>query len=465
MQQLAVFLAGLFTVAALAGCLGSEPKERGDGEEPPAEVWEEGLLVQDLGPVTAKAAAGALSMIVAREPASVQLPQDALLFQDGKFSRPPQGGLELAANGTLNFLAPPGLTNLTILVEGEEIVVRTPYNGTSEFVSGWSAIHLEEVQAALFPNRQPGRPNYVAAQQYYKAWFERHGFAVTIEEFLNTATSAAGCTPRCPNTAANVVAYRKGTLTPERILAFGAHYDMVPNTKHAAFDDTSGVVEVLELARVFANVTTQHSLLFGLWGGEESGLVGSNVWAHSNPDKIALMTTYVNLDVSALAWPAPYVNPVPVFSSAGPDGPMAERVNAGVARAWTMAGFPEEMIQYRQVGRGQAPGQVGGGGGVDAQSDHTSFIAAGVPSTFLFTSNVSAVFAIFHSPRDTLENMTLLALDGTRPQDDPGALANWTAEQWALGRETLARSLGTFQWTSFYFVLQAELGDYNPRVR
>lgn len=179
------------------------------------------------------------------------------------------------------------------------------------------------------------------------------------------------------------------------------------------------------------------------------------MWAHSNPHRIAVMKSYVNLDVSALAWPAPLPKPDPAISSSGPDGPIADRMNEAMARAWAAAGFPDDMIQYRHVGSGQAEG------GVDAQSDHTSFIAAGVPSTFVYTSNLTAAFALIHSEQDTLDNMTVFAGTGLLPQDKPDPLP---PAEWAAAEEALAKSFATFQWVAFYYAVQTDLSGWDPRT-
>lgn len=262
MERLAVLVAGIVTLAGLAGCLGSDDeKEGGDAPAPPARVFENGLLVQEFvspygEPFVAKAAAGALTEITFEASESVSLPEGTLLFRDGRFEAITVAGVNLEANETLRFLVPPGAANVTAVVAHRDFVIETPYNATAEFVSGAMAVHLEKVQEDRFPHRTPGMPNYALAQQYFSEWFERLGYEVTIEPVPNTCPPPPAGNLVCPASIVNVVAYRQGTLTPERILAFGAHYDMVPQTTHAAFDDTSGTVEVLELARAFANVTT-----------------------------------------------------------------------------------------------------------------------------------------------------------------------------------------------------------------
>ena len=52
------------------------------------------------------------------------------------------------------------------------------------------------------------------------------------------------------------------------------HYDTVIGAP-GANDDGSGTVLTLEIARVLAELPTEATLRFALWGSEEQGLIGS----------------------------------------------------------------------------------------------------------------------------------------------------------------------------------------------
>jgi hypothetical protein len=69
----------------------------------------------------------------------------------------------------------------------------------------------------------------------------------------------------------NVYAEKRGTTHPDEIIAVVAHYDITDTTEEGAADDASGVGVVLELARVFANVPTDRTILFLLTDSEEFG--------------------------------------------------------------------------------------------------------------------------------------------------------------------------------------------------
>ena len=59
----------------------------------------------------------------------------------------------------------------------------------------------------------------------------------------------------------------------------GAHMDGI-GYGEAANDDGSGTALVMELARIFSapEVTTDVSIRFALWNGEEGGLKGANAY-------------------------------------------------------------------------------------------------------------------------------------------------------------------------------------------
>jgi acetylornithine deacetylase/succinyl-diaminopimelate desuccinylase-like protein len=70
-----------------------------------------------------------------------------------------------------------------------------------------------------------------------------------------------------------------GSARPHEMYILGAHMDGI-GYGQAANDDGSGTALVMELARVFSapDVTTEVSIRFALWNGEEGGLKGSRAY-------------------------------------------------------------------------------------------------------------------------------------------------------------------------------------------
>ena len=89
---------------------------------------------------------------------------------------------------------------------------------------------------------------------------------------------------------ANIIAERKGVVSPEKVVVFGAHLDSTAGSPWGsesdcpgADDDGSGTAALLELARVTAGLPLSYTVRFCHFTGEEQGLWGS--YAYS--DKVA----------------------------------------------------------------------------------------------------------------------------------------------------------------------------------
>lgn len=105
----------------------------------------------------------------------------------------------------------------------------------------------------------------------------------------------------------NVIARKTGTRFPNQKIVIGAHYDNIIwpvnptplDTVHGADDDGSGIVALLEMARLTANMNFEYTIEFAAWDNEEIGLYGSRFYSDSaliNGDSIK---TYINIDMIA----------------------------------------------------------------------------------------------------------------------------------------------------------------------
>ena len=74
-------------------------------------------------------------------------------------------------------------------------------------------------------------------------------------------------------TCKNLVVTKIGTVHPNTFVIVCGHYDSIVGT--GTNDNGSGVVSILEVARLLRNVPTEHSIRFINFAGEEDGLVGS----------------------------------------------------------------------------------------------------------------------------------------------------------------------------------------------
>lgn len=80
-------------------------------------------------------------------------------------------------------------------------------------------------------------------------------------------------------TCKNLILTKVGTLYPNTYVIVCGHYDSVVGT--GTNDNGSGVVSILEVARLLQNIPTEYSIKFINFSGEEDGLIGSQHYVSS----------------------------------------------------------------------------------------------------------------------------------------------------------------------------------------
>jgi len=115
-------------------------------------------------------------------------------------------------------------------------------------------------------------------------------------------------------TSRNVLAKLPGTTHADEIVMFGAHWDAYGEGKPdasgktirpGANDDALGVAGLLEIARAAAKAPrSERSLVFGLWTGEERGLLGSETYAADPVYPSAKTVANLTLDILQTAGPS-----------------------------------------------------------------------------------------------------------------------------------------------------------------
>lgn len=459
-MRLTLFLAFALAAGGLAGCIGSlDPAEPQDAA---ASATATTFLLDDAIELHAVAARANLSFIhlaSGADDATLAFPPGVLVKTEEGRLVPALEPVALANGGSVEFLAPYGATEITVEFSagGKTFPLDVPVTDGDALFSGDLAVELLKVQRDQFPHRSPGMESYTASMAYFAEFFESLGYEVAIEEYAHVA-APAGATDISPASLNNVVATKRGTMTPERYLVFGGHYDVVEQTRDGAFDNTAGTVATMAMAAAFADVATEHTLVFGLWGGEEDGILGSQGWISRHSDLVPFIDGYFNYDVTGLSWPAPKVDPARIVVSAGPDGPVADQLH----------GYSDEIlatwmqVEAGFVNEGVAQGQANGAG-VNAQSDHTPFMSRGVPVYFTFTEKVNDVFAIIHSEVDTVDNLTRYALCGIDCMLDttvPLSEAELEEGEWYL-----ARSIETQLALGFYWATLTDAGHFPVPIR
>ncbi|XP_029296059.1 aminopeptidase NAALADL1 [Cottoperca gobio] len=105
--------------------------------------------------------------------------------------------------------------------------------------------------------------------------------------------------------SSNVMGVIRGSVEPDRYVIYGNHRD---SWVHGAIDPSSGTSVMLELTRVLGTMVKQgkwrprRSIIFGSWGAEEFGLIGSAEYTEQYFTKLSERTVaYINVDIAVFA--------------------------------------------------------------------------------------------------------------------------------------------------------------------
>lgn len=103
----------------------------------------------------------------------------------------------------------------------------------------------------------------------------------------------------------NVIAKIEGSAFPDEWIIRGNHHDAWVN---GADDPVSGMVTVLEEARIFGELLKQgwrpkRTIIFCAWDGEEQGLLGSTEWVEHHAEELKQKAVaYINSDSTSKGW-------------------------------------------------------------------------------------------------------------------------------------------------------------------
>lgn len=135
----------------------------------------------------------------------------------------------------------------------------------------WIVQQVETLQD--FGNRHSYSSQGELASYWIRDQFLAYGYEdVTLQSFNNWND--------------NVVCVKPGTVSPERHVVVGGHYDSIgtysnPYDAPGADDNATGTVGVLAAAMVMAPYDFEYTVVFIAFNGEEQGLYGSRAWANS----------------------------------------------------------------------------------------------------------------------------------------------------------------------------------------
>ena len=182
----------------------------------------------------------------------------------------------------------------------------------------------------------------------------------------------------------NVCALERGAV--DSFIVFTAHYDHLGAMgEHVyypgAHDNASGCAAVLDLARYFHYNPLKYNILYILFSGEESGLLGSQFFVENPLIDLSKIKLLVNLDMFC----------------GGTDGMMLENVlSIDSGRFYQNLLTLNEQYQFHKElkQRANAP-----------NSDHYPFTQKGVPAMFIYV--LGGRYGGYHSPDDNCERCGL----------------------------------------------------------
>jgi Zn-dependent M28 family amino/carboxypeptidase len=276
--------------------------------------------------------------------------------------------------------------------------------------------------AATYSIRASNTADHEGARDWLAAQFESSGLTVWRHDFETDIPQQ------------NIVGIKWGEVRDEWVVV-GGHYDMVTTDciigsivglpegttcvtrplSQGAYDDGSGTMMTVHLAKAFADVPTYYSIAFVAFDGEERGLQGSGAFAEAIvddaiPDGLVpgghvRVRGMLDLDMIGLNWPGV---DAPIYFDANAQG-----LRDVVEQKRVEQGMPDDMIEYTGISLGR--------------SDYAHFFDMGVPTGFLISdfekwqlpadlpytvqpSGLPIVGAYpFWHLEDTYETMTLMA--------------------------------------------------------
>ena len=277
----------------------------------------------------------------------------------------------------------------------------------------------------------PSNPYFMRAAQFFRDTLDSYGLDAEIQ----TYTPDGEDNP----TIINVVAIKWGQ-DRNTFIGVGGHMDVVApvapgvyGTLQGAYDDTSGTVSTIMLARAISELDTQNTYFFGLWAAEEEGIHGSSHFVNNFHDNYpgSTIKAYLNMDMVGIGWPGTGGDgedyPIHGYIGGLRTGQVTEPIRGYEAIVnWTahhFLGYPE--VEAFELGHSNF-----------GRSDHVPFQREGVPCTFYIGPH-DGQYTEYHQMEDTLSNM----------------------EDWMGGEEEMREGFGIYAWMALGNLLLLDSED------
>ena len=157
---------------------------------------------------------------------------------------------------------------------------------------------LSALAADSMEGRRIATPGGARARAYLLRAFTRIGLAPVRDSFPAPFVAK---TRAAELIGVNLVGMIRGTKHADRYLVVSAHYDHLGVRNgviyNGADDNASGTAAVLAMAQWFKAHPPENSVIFALFDGEETGLLGAKAFLEKPPVPIERIVANVNLDM------------------------------------------------------------------------------------------------------------------------------------------------------------------------
>ena len=181
-------------------------------------------------------------------------------------------------------------------IEIKQKVAAPPVVSTPKVSETYLFKHLQKLQGDRSTNK-----NRTDTRNYITASLKNLGWSPSLQSFTD---------------GINIVAERPGKSPTTGTIIVAAHYDTVPDSP-GVDDNASGVATLLEIARIFSNLSTPQTLKLVFFDAEEIGLRGSLAFT-ANKANLANLNGVVVMDMIGFACYTPncqkYPPGLPVFA-------------------------------------------------------------------------------------------------------------------------------------------------------
>ena len=173
-------------------------------------------------------------------------------------------------------------------IEIKQKVVTPPVLSTPKVSETYLFKHLQKLTGDYAQRSAKGdrstNQNRTFARNYITASLKSLGWSSSVQRFAD---------------GINIVAERSATSPKTGTIIVAAHYDTVPGSP-GADDNASGVATLLEIARIFSNLSTLQTLKLVFFDSEEIGLRGSLAFT-ANKANLANLNGVVVMDMIGFA--------------------------------------------------------------------------------------------------------------------------------------------------------------------